>query len=173
MTWLANDHVPVNRKYKCTFCESDDHGYKECGVKEMCIKCGLDNHKSDKCFWANNSCSWCGTAEHASKIHHTKDQTFRLRIMNMHGHELFTHFWADQKQEVQVQVQASPEVQAQGKAPDNGRNNPGKRQGLSHSRSNSHEQRIQRQQDAKPYSRQPVDSWTGSSRSKGARRYRR
>ena len=112
-------------------------------------------------------------AEHASKIHHTKDQTFRLRIMNTHGPELFSHFWADQKQEVQVQVQASPEVQAQGKAPDNERNNPGKRQGLSHSRSNSHEQRIQRQQDAKPYSRQPVDSWTGSSRSKGARRYRR
>lgn len=32
-----------------------DHGYKECEVKEMCIRCGLDNHRSDKCFWMSNS----------------------------------------------------------------------------------------------------------------------
>ena len=112
---LASSNIsaaPVGRPFKCTFCEADDHGYKECEVKEVCIRCGLDNHRSEKCFWMSNSCSWCSTAGHASKLHQTKDQGFRLKVMNEYGPELFAHFWADQQQDMQEQVPWSLRLQS-------------------------------------------------------------
>ena len=56
------------RKFRCTFCESDEHGYKECDLKAQCIHCGLDNHKADKCFWVGNKCTRCGVQGHNPRV---------------------------------------------------------------------------------------------------------
>ena len=176
------DDVAVNnvatshqgKKFKCSYCESDEHGYKECGLKEQCINCGIDNHKSDKCFWSGNNCSWCGTTGHASKLHHAKDQKFRLAIMNAHGHEHFSHFWADQSPApVQVEVPAEPVIQekvheVQERAQQDGNRGANRRgRGSGYGRNAKHH-------EAKPYQRSHVDPWAGPYKPfKGANRSRR
>ena len=42
---------PPGKKFKHTFCETDEHGFNECEAKELCAYFGLDNHCSQKCFW--------------------------------------------------------------------------------------------------------------------------
>ena len=178
------DDVAVNnvaslhqvRKFKCSFCESDEHGYKECGLKEPCINCGIDNHKSEKCFWSGNDCSWCGTSGHASKLHHAKDQKFRLAIMNAHGHENFSHFWADQSQatpaQAQVAVTAEPATQVrvqdvQERAQEGARGFQKRGRGNGYGRS-------AKRFEAKPYQRSKVDPWAGPQKSfKGANNSKR
>ena len=178
---LASSNIsatPVGRSFKCIFCEADDHGYKECEVKEVCIRYGLDNHKSEKCFWMSNSCSWCSTTGHASKLHLTKDQGFRLKVMNEYGPELFAHFWADQQQDTQEQVPVVVKASIQENSAEVGRKNQGikgKGQGAGSGRSaNNGQGRIPRSQESKPYARLQMDPWTrGYSRPRGHRKFKR
>lgn len=192
-------HQSVGRKFKCTFCECDEHGYKECEFKSPCINCGIDNHKPDKCFWAGNVCSWCGIQGHASKLHQVKDQKFRLEIMNTHGFENFSHFFADDSkvkdtpvQEVVVPVQAGNPDGGNGERRNQGGShrgnhsgnqgvilggNQGVNQGANQGGNQSGRQgrrsgswKSGRQQDSKPYSRQQVDPWTGSAQTRSSRR---
>ena len=55
---VANAIIEPNVSGGCTFCESDEHGFKECDQKAQCINCGLDNHKADKCSWVGNNKMW-------------------------------------------------------------------------------------------------------------------
>ena len=171
----VNNVASINqvRKFKCSFCES---GYKECGLKEQCINCGIDNHKLEKCFWSGNNCSWCGTAGHASKLHQVKDQKFRLAIMNAHGHENFSHFWADQPTAapatVQVAVSAEPVIQERVQDV-NERAHEGARGYQKRGRGNGYG-RMAKRYEAKPYQRSNVDPWAGHQKPfKGATKLKR
>ena len=146
-----------NKKFKCSFCESDDHGFKECEAKELCVNCGLDNHRSQKCFWMGNTCSFCKTEGHASKLHQVTDQKFRLAIMNTHGPEKFAHFWAPEKKQEAPVVQIAEEY-VQRKSDEGQRSVQHRNQGQ--------QAKNYRQQESKPYNRPQLDPWTGSSRSR-------
>ena len=151
----VNIHPP-GKKFKCSFCETDDHGYKECEMKEPCIHCGLDNHNALKCFWPGNTCTFCKAQGHASKLHQVTDQKFRLKIMNTHGPENFAHFWAPEKKPEVKEVQAveTPvhKIQEDGQCAGQNRNQGG------------YQGKIHRNQEAKPYSRPQFDPWSEASR---------
>ena len=159
----VNVHPP-GKKFKCSFCETDDHGYKECEVKEPCIYCGLDNHNAQKCFWPGNTCTFCKVQGHASKLHQVTDQKFRLKIMNTHGPENFAHFWAPEKNP-EAQGAQAVEVPVQKNQDDGQHAGQYKNQG-------GHKGKNHQQQEAKPYNRPQLDPWSGSNRSR-ARKHRR
>lgn len=73
---------PPGKKFKHTFCETDEHGFNECEAKELCAYFGLDNHCSQKCFWMGNTCSFCKVQGHPSKLHQVTDQNIQT-----HNHE--------------------------------------------------------------------------------------
>ena len=81
-------------RFRCQFCESDEHGFTECKEKEPCINCTLDNHQPTKCFWIDQVCSRCGVTGHASKLHQVMENTFRMSIMEEHGIKNFPEFMA-------------------------------------------------------------------------------
>ena len=165
------------RKFRCTFCELDEHGFKECDLKAQCIHCGLDNHKADKCFWVGNKCTRCGVQGHASKLHLASDLKFRLAIMNAHGPENFSHFWANEKrkeddpspQVVQPVEQAAQAKPTEGSCGGSGQggywNNQAGRRGRG-----SYAGKGGRQQESKPYYRQQIDPWTGPGNTRGSKK---
>ena len=180
---VANASIEPNvsgRKFRCTFCEYDEHGFKECDQKAQCINCGLDNHKADKCFWVGNKCTRCGVQGHASKLHLATDLKFRLAIMNTHGPESFAHFWADEErkednlahrviQPIEQAAPAEPIEKGRGGSGTGGywSNQAGRRgRGAYAGKGGRH-------QESKPYYRQQIDPWTAPGNSRGSKKSKR
>ena len=138
-------------RFRCQFCESDEHGFTECKEKEPCINCSLDNHQPTKCFWIDQVCSRCGVTGHASKLHQVTENTFRMSIMEEHGIKNFPEFMAGAESvNFRVDVAGTRGGHHSGDRPRGG----GQARGTAHKR-----QHVQQ-----------VDPWTGSSRGKSVKR---
>ena len=69
VAWAGVSVYPQGKKFKCSFHETDEHGFKECEVKELFIYCGIDNHREVKCIWPSNTSTFCKVQGHANIVY--------------------------------------------------------------------------------------------------------
>ena len=122
----------------------------------------------------------CGVQGHASKLHLATDLKFRLAIMNTHGPESFSHFWADEeRKEDDLAPQVIQPVQQAAPAKPIERSRGGSGTGGNWSNQagcwgrGAYAGKGGRHQESKPYYRQQIDPWTVPGNSQGSKKPKR
>ena len=78
--------------FACPYCEVDEHFLGVCPEKKMCLFCGLNNHREEKCTWGDRVCAVCKKAGHARRLQQERNKTLQGLIIARHGIQYFMDF---------------------------------------------------------------------------------
>ena len=81
----------TSKETACYYCREPGHIASACALRIACFGCGANSHPLSRCHFRESKCSVCGETGHTDRIHNTKDEDLRIKLL-MSNPKAFGHF---------------------------------------------------------------------------------